>query len=79
MSEQHQIIKNSLQPDGGLYWLRGYLSWNVGGRRVTIDGDFTPDELSAIADYMETTGGGFSRDSLKWLFLTILLIFDHIV
>ena len=54
MSEQHEIIKDSLQPDGGLYWLRGYLSWNVGGRRVTIDGDFTPDELRAIADHMES-------------------------
>ena len=54
MIEQHQIIKDSLQPDGGLYWLAGYVSWNVGGRRVTLDGDFTPDELRAIADHMES-------------------------
>jgi hypothetical protein len=53
MSNQHQIIKDSLQPDGGLYWLAGYLSWNVGDRKVTIDGDFTPDELRAIADHMD--------------------------
>jgi hypothetical protein len=53
MSNQHQIIKESLQPDGGLYWLAGYLSWNAGDRKVTIDGDFTPDELRAIADHMD--------------------------
>ena len=53
MSEQHQVIKESLQPDGGLYWLTGHVSWNVGDRRVTIDGGFTPDELRAIADHME--------------------------
>ena len=58
MSERHQIIKNSLQPDGGLYWLAGYVSWNVGDRRVTIDGDFTPDELRAIADHMESKPKG---------------------
>jgi hypothetical protein len=51
MSEQHQIIKDSLQPNGGLHWLAGYVSWNVGDRRVTIDG--APDELRAIADHMD--------------------------
>ena len=54
MSKQHQIIKDSLQPDGGLYWLAGYVSWNVGDRRGTIDGDYTAEELRAIADHMES-------------------------
>jgi hypothetical protein len=54
MSNQHQIIKDSLQPDGGLYWLAGYLSWNVGDRKVTIDGNYTAEELRAIADHMES-------------------------
>ena len=54
MSNQHQIIKESLQPDGGLHWLAGYLSWNIGDRKVTIDGDLTPGELRAIADHMES-------------------------
>ena len=53
MSKQHDIIKNSLQPDGGLHWLTGYLSWNVGDRRVTLDGGYTAEELRAIADHME--------------------------
>ena len=53
MSKQPQIIKDSLQPDGGLYWLSGYLSWNVGDRRVTIDGDYTAEELRAIAGHMD--------------------------
>jgi hypothetical protein len=61
MSNQHQIIKNSLQPDGGLHWLAGYVSWNVGDRRVTIDGNFTPDELRAIADYMDRAGKGSAK------------------
>ena len=47
------IIKESLQPDGGLYWLAGYVSWNVGDRRVTIDGNYTAEELRAIADHMD--------------------------
>ena len=54
MSEQHQIIKEAIQPDGGLHWLAGYVSWNVGDRKVTIDGDFTPDELRAIANHVES-------------------------
>ena len=54
MSKQHQIIKESLQPDGGLHFLAGYLSWNVGDRKVTIDGDYTAEELRAIADHMES-------------------------
>ena len=54
MSNQHQIIKDSLQPDGGLYWLAGYLSWNVGDRKVTIDGGYTAEELRAIADHMDS-------------------------
>jgi len=53
MSKQHEIIKNSLQPDGGLYWLAGYVSWNVGDRRVTIDGSYTAEELKAIASHMD--------------------------
>jgi hypothetical protein len=61
MSEQHQIIKEAIQPDGGLHWLAGYVSWNVGDRRVTIDGDFTPDELRAIADHMESKLKGYEN------------------
>ena len=53
MSKQHQIIKESLQPDGGLHWLAGYVSWNVGDRRVTLDGSYTAVELRAIADHMD--------------------------
>lgn len=53
MSKQHQIIKDSLQPDGGLYWRAGYLSWDVRNSRIRLDGDFTPGELRAIADHMD--------------------------
>ena len=53
MSKQHQIIKDSLQPDGGLHWLAGYVSWSVGDRRVTLDGGYAAEELRAIADHMD--------------------------
>jgi hypothetical protein len=39
-------------PDGGLYGMGPYLRWEPGQTSATLDGEFTADELRAIADYM---------------------------
>ncbi|MEE7625455.1 hypothetical protein V3O24_04715 [Methylobacter sp. Wu8] len=38
--------------DGGLYDLGWYLSWNKGDESATLDGEFTADDLEAIAWWM---------------------------
>lgn len=41
------------EADGGLYGGRGaYICWHPGETTVKLDGDFTADELRAIAAYM---------------------------
>jgi hypothetical protein len=41
-----------IQPDGGLYDAGTFIAWKCGDRRATLDGEFTADELAAIAAYM---------------------------
>jgi hypothetical protein len=41
------------RPDGGLYYSGGqYLNWEIGDERAVLDGDFTAQELSDIAEWM---------------------------
>lgn len=42
----------TIKADGGLYSLSAYLSWDIGDRQAIIDGEFTADELEAIAWWM---------------------------
>jgi hypothetical protein len=42
-----------IQPDGGLYCLGWYVAWTPGRDEVTLDAEFTADELRWIADYMD--------------------------
>ncbi len=48
-------VKKAIQPDGGLYDLGWYLSWNVGDDTATLDGIFSADDLEAIAAHMRQT------------------------
>jgi hypothetical protein len=50
-------IAGALQPDGGLYSLGWYLGWSVGDKTATLDGEFDPEELRAIADHMDRLNG----------------------
>lgn len=45
------------QENGGLYSLGWYLSWEVGQKKATLDGEFTADELAEIAAHMKETDG----------------------
>lgn len=45
-------VKKAVKPDGGLYDLGWYLGWSPDYKKATLDGEFTPDELIAIAQHM---------------------------
>lgn len=46
-------LKDKIDPkDGGLYSLGWYLSWSPTDVDACLDGQFTPDDLEAIAAYM---------------------------
>jgi hypothetical protein len=40
--------------DGSLYDLGWYLSWKPGDQTARLDGSFTADELTSIADHMRS-------------------------
>jgi hypothetical protein len=44
-----EILKKEVQGDGGLYSLGWYLAWTPGDLDATLDGQFTADDLEAIA------------------------------
>jgi hypothetical protein len=57
-----------IQPDGGLYDLGWYLAWTPGDKRARLDGEFTAQELRAIADHMvmqELAAAGQAIDEQK--------------
>ena len=49
------LLKDVTEPNGDLYSLGWYLSWNVNDGTATLDGEFTPEDLEAIAVYMRGT------------------------
>jgi hypothetical protein len=58
-----EILGGWIQEDGRLYSVGAYLAWRAGDDCATLDGDFTADELEAIAWWMRNTEGkGDSRD-----------------
>lgn len=48
-----EILKDCIKPNGGLYHLGWYMAWNIDDKDITLDGDFTLDELKAVVWYME--------------------------
>jgi len=51
-SEAKEILSDEIQSDGSLYSLGWYLCWNAGDDKAVLDGDFTADDLEAIAFWM---------------------------
>lgn len=49
LTEASNILGNTIQSDNNLYNLRGYVSWDKGDETITLDGQFTADELEAMA------------------------------
>lgn len=54
-----KILKDEVEDvnNNNLYSLGWYLSWYVGDEEATLDGDFTADELEAIAWWMKNKKG----------------------
>lgn len=54
MNEQRarEILGNTIQSDGSLREGQQYTYWKPGESNVTLDSDFTADELEAIAWWM---------------------------
>ena len=44
-----EILGDDIKEDGSLHCLGRYLNWNVGDEEVTLDADFSVEELEAIA------------------------------
>lgn len=47
--EAYKRLKKVITPDGNLYSLNWYLSYNKGAKDACLDGAFTADDLEAIA------------------------------
>lgn len=45
-------LADAVQPDGNLYQLGWYLQYDAGLDTATLDGEFSADDLEAIAAYM---------------------------
>ena len=56
VNDMPEYLADAIQDDGSLYRIEGeYISWSLGNKTVHIDGLFTPEQLRAIADYMDRT------------------------
>lgn len=54
MNEQRarEILKSAIKPSGALLDRVAYMSWEPGDSDVVLDGQFTAEELEAIAFWM---------------------------
>jgi len=51
--QANKILGDKIKdPDGSLYSLKEYLRWKVGDKKASLDGNFTADDLEAIAWWM---------------------------
>lgn len=54
MDEQRarEILGTTIRENDTLRGIEDFVSWHIAGSTVTLDGEFTPDELEAIAWWM---------------------------
>lgn len=52
LEQAKDILKDNIEADGGLDNLGWYLCWEPGSDVVTLDGEFTLQELEAISLYV---------------------------
>jgi len=50
-----KILEEAIMADNSLHALDWYLRWNLNDKDVVLDGQFTADELEAIAWWMRNT------------------------
>lgn len=46
-------VQECVMPDGSLYSLGWYLGWSVGDKSITLDGEFTVEDLEAIITHIK--------------------------
>lgn len=51
-AQARELLEGAISTDGGLHSLGWYLAWNPGRENATLDGEFTADDLEAIAWWM---------------------------
>ncbi len=66
-------IAEIIQRNGGLYCLGWYVAWTPCEKKVTLDDEFTADQLRDIADHMdkitkEREGGATADGNLGAIF-----------
>lgn len=54
-------LKGVIQENNDLYSLGWYLFYGFGDKKATLDGEFTADDLEAIAVYMRAAAGGSQK------------------
>lgn len=52
IEEAKKILKDDIQPDGGLYNLGHYMAWSPGDSNICLDCRFDSRELEAIVVYI---------------------------
>lgn len=62
IDEARIILADEIMPEGGLFSLGWYLSWKVGKEDAVLDGQFTADQLEAIALVMRAHKAGVTLD-----------------
>lgn len=55
-SRARELLSGAVDKDGGLYNLGWYLGWTPGESDATLDGQFTADDLEAVAWWMRNKG-----------------------
>ncbi len=55
--KQLEVLGRAAREDGSLGSYGWHLSWRPGDETAELDGDFTADELEAIAKWMREHGG----------------------
>lgn len=50
--EASKILGEAIEKNGNLYSANPYIIWGITGDQVTLDGEFTAQELEAIAYWM---------------------------
>ena len=61
--EAEKILADCIKSDGTLYNLGAYLSWSLSYEEATLDGEFSADQLEAIAWWMRNMPGEPGSDA----------------
>lgn len=59
--ELDDLVKDAIEPDGGLFCLGWYLSWTPGEPTACLDDRFTAKQLRDIANWMDAHQPATSR------------------